>query len=151
MSELELDGTTVTVFGNSDPLDRALNDELGRRGCNTHHVPVTTGWLRSASHAVVRVDSRSGATALQQLAERDVPRTHVVAVCSRSIDPADRDRVSALCRACGLSHDVSLIWHEPDPPRELAETIADEVVQNVDPRLAPAFAARVFAPGHARQ
>lgn len=161
MSALDLDGATVTVFGDRDVLGRAINDELGRRGCNTHHVPVATGWLRSATHAVVRVDSRSGAEALRQLAARDHPRSHVVAVCAATSDAVDHDRVDELCRACGVAHDISLIWHEPfdhsvtpgdDPIRRttpshgLAAAIADEVVHGADPYSGPGFASHVFAP-----
>lgn len=161
MSELDLDGTTVTVFGASDQLDQELNTELGRRGCHTHHVPVTTGWLRSATHAVVRVDSRSGAKALRQLAEHDNPRSHVVAVCAETDDSTDRERVNELCRSCGVAHDISLIWYRPFDPaapategehgetfptRALAAAVANEIAQHVDPFRAPAFTASAFEP-----
>lgn len=65
MTDLSLDGTTVTLFGGGDAFDNQLSEELERRGCNTHQVTVPTGWLRSATHVVMRVDTDSGADALR--------------------------------------------------------------------------------------
>jgi hypothetical protein len=106
-------GTTVTLFGGSDPLDHALSDQLDKRGCRTHFVSVPTGWLRSASHAIVRLDTDAGADALRQLAETPQPRSHVIAVCPEPVDASESDRVREMCRACGVHHDISLIWHPP--------------------------------------
>jgi hypothetical protein len=106
-------GTTVTLFGDSDPLDRALGTQLERHGCRTHHVSVPTGWLRSATHAVMRLDTAAGAEALKELSETQEPHSHVVAVCPESVDSSEFDRVRDMCRACGRHHDVSLIWHPP--------------------------------------
>lgn len=135
-------GTTVTLFGDSTAIDHALSDQLGQRGCKTHFVSVPTGWLRSSTHAVMRLDTAAGTEALKQLAETDQPRSHVIAVCPEPANTAESDRVRELCRACGMHHDVSLIWHPPlvgdvaaeHPARTevathaLAATVADEMV-----------------------
>jgi hypothetical protein len=139
-------GTTVTLFGNSDPLDHALSEELGRRGCKTHDVSVPTGWLPSATHAIMRLDTVAGAEALKQLAETRQPRSHVIAVCAEPADTSESDRVREMCRACGMHHDVSLIWHPPldsdvaapaGAPSDvgvatnaLVATVADEMVEH---------------------
>jgi hypothetical protein len=152
-------GTTVTLFGDGDPLDHALSDELSRRGCKTHHVSVPTGWIRSATHAIMRLDTEAGAEALEQLAHTRQPRSHVIAVCPQAVDAAESDRVSEMCRACGVRHDVSLIWHPPldaspvSTPlsssdtavatHALATTVADEMVEHLSVG-APAFVARPF-------
>lgn len=163
MTGLDLTGTTVTLFGNSDPFDQALSDELGRRGCNTHYVSVPTGWLRSATHAVVRLDTASGAQALQELANTEQPRAHVIAVCAQQTDVTESDRFSELCRSCGANHDISLIWHPPlgamaaaridlSPsnsviaPDLLVVTIADEIAEQSAVDGTPAFATRPIAP-----
>ena len=111
-------GTTVTLFGDNDPLDPALGTQLERHGCRTHVVSVPTGWLRSATHAVMRLDTAAGAEALKELSETQQPHSHVIAVCPESIDSSESDRVRDMCRACGMHHDVSLIWH---PPLEAAD------------------------------
>jgi hypothetical protein len=149
-------GTTVTLFGDGDPLDHALSDELGRRGCKTHHVSVPTGWLPSATHAIMRLDTVAGAEALEQLAHTRQPRSHVIAVCPQPTDAAESDRVSEMCRACGVRHDVSLIWHPPldaspvptahsssetTVATALATTVADEMVEHSSVG-APAFVTR---------
>lgn len=138
-------GNTVTVFGGSDPLDHALGDQLERRGCKTHFVSVPTGWLLTATHAIMRLDTPAGADALKQLAETPQPRSHVIAVCPELANASDSDRVRAMCRACGRHHAVSLIWHPPldagvpapghspgsDPTTDaLATTVADEIVEH---------------------
>ena len=106
-------GTTVTLFGDSDSLDHALGTQLERRGCRTHYVSVPTGWLRSSTHAVMRLDTAAGAEALKELSVTDQPYSHVIAVCPESVDSSESDRVRDMCRACGMHHDVSLIWHPP--------------------------------------
>ena len=106
-------GTTVTLFGDSDPLDRALGTQLERRGCRTHFVSVPTGWIRSATHADMRLDTAAGAEALKELSRTPQPYSHVIAVCPETVDPSESDRVRDMCRACGMHHDVSLIWHPP--------------------------------------
>ena len=155
-------GTTVTLFGDSNAFDHALSDQLGRRGCKTHFVSVPTGWLRSATHAVMRLDTAAGADALKELAETPEPRSHVIAVCPESADASESDRVREMCRACGTHHDVSLIWHTPLAPdvpaaaepvaevatraarttNALAQTVAAEMAEHssVGP---PAFVARL--------
>lgn len=135
--------TTVTLFGVSDALDHALGAQLEQRGCKTHVVSVPTGWLRSATHAVMRLDTAAGADALKALADTREPRSHVIAVCPDTGDVSESDRVRAMCRACGRHHDVSLIWHPPivaAPPAPaeqavvtqdaLATTVADEMVEH---------------------
>jgi hypothetical protein len=149
---VDLTGTTVTFFGGNAPFDRALSDELGRRGWRTHYVSVPVGWLRSATHAVLRVDTEAGENALRQLLADDQPRSHVVATCARA-DSATHARVDELCRACGLRHDVSLIWHPEVEPttsgQDLASAVADEIAERHDAADTPAFAARGFtSPGH---
>lgn len=142
--------TTITLFGGSDPLDRALSDQLGRRGCKTHFVTVPTGWLRSATHAIMRLDTDAGVDALKALAETDEPRSHVIAVCPEQTDPAESDRLRDMCRACGSHHDVSLIWHtpldagmpvNPAAATALAASVADEMVGHA-PGGGPSFVAR---------
>ncbi|VXC55311.1 hypothetical protein [Aeromicrobium sp. 9AM] len=143
-------GTTVTLFGASDLLDEALSNQLGQRGCKTHFVTVPSGWLRSATHAIMRLDTTAGAAALEELAETPEPRSHVIAVCPEQIDPAESDRLREMCRACGSHHDVSLIWHTPlgaDAPvnraaaTALAVSVADEMVGH-SPGGGPSFVAR---------
>jgi hypothetical protein len=156
-----LAGTTVTIFGDSRPLDHALSEELNRRGCSTHYVSVPTGWLRSVTHAVVRLDTAAGAAAIKQLATTEQPRSHVVAVCAEPNDVSESERVNEMCRACGMHHDVSLIWHpalatvEPPPALPpanaviaadaLASTVADEMAER-SMLEGPSFVARPFVP-----
>lgn len=153
--------TTITVFGDNNTLDHALGTELDRLGCRMHFVSVPTGWLRSAAHAVVRVDTAAGADALRELVETSQPRSHVVAVCPVMDDGADAERVRELCRACGLHHEVSLIWHpQLDAGRvdssdatidaksaatALAASVADEMADHPDVGQ-PSFVTRPFVP-----
>lgn len=139
-------GTTVTLFGDSDPLDHALSAQLERRGCKTHFVSVPTGWIRSATHAVMRLDTAAGAEALKELADTRQPRSHVIAVCPEPAEASESDRVREMCQACGRHHDVSLIWHPPigadtgAPAKHpadtkatteaLAATVAEEMVEH---------------------
>ncbi len=149
-------GTTVTLFGDSDSLDHALGTQLERRGCRTHFVSVPTGWLRSATHAVMRLDTAAGADALKELAMTDQPLSHVIAVCPESVDSSESDRVRDMCRACGMHHDVSLIWHPPldaevTPPQgvpsespattALAAQVVDEMMRTP---AGPSFVTRPF-------
>ncbi|KAA1395833.1 hypothetical protein [Aeromicrobium ginsengisoli] len=147
-------GTTVTIFGGSDPLDHALSNQLDRRGCKTHSVTVATGWLQSVTHAIMRLDTVAGAEAFKQLADTPEPRSHVVAVCPETEDAAESDRVRDLCRACGVHHDVALIWHPPlgasttaastaSTTAALAATVADEMADHLSVG-APAFVTRPF-------
>lgn len=150
--------TTVTLFGGSDPLDHALGTQLEQRGCRTHFVSVPTGWLRSATHAVMRLDTAAGAEAIQELSEIEQPYSHVIAICPETVDSSESDRLREMCRACGMHHDVSLIWHPPldaavpsttgvtsrrDATRALAATVADELVEHATAGR-PSFAARPF-------
>jgi hypothetical protein len=162
-SDLQLQTPTVTLFGAHDALGTAVSDELGRRGRSTHTVTTPVGWLSSATYAVVRLDSVAGERALQDLVSRDVPATHVVAVCELPRDGETSARLDNLCRRCGDRHEISVIWHPPfevtiddthaDPllelvlePDELAVTIVDEVRhQEMKPSI-PSFASQVFAP-----
>lgn len=135
--------TTVTVFGDNEALDHAISDQLSSRGVRTHAVSVPTGWLRSATYAVMRVDTAAGADALRSLAQTSAPRSHVVAVGVEPSDPSESERVREMCRRCGRHHDISLIWHPPlssrapdaaIPPavttHAVAATVADEVLEH---------------------
>lgn len=146
--------TTVTLFGSSDPLDQALSSQLDQRGCKTHSVTVATGWLQSVTHAIMRLDTVAGAEAFKQLADTPAPRSHVVAVCPETDDVAESERVRDLCRACGVHHDVALIWHPPlgtnamaaaaaSTTAALAATVADEMADHLSVG-APAFVTRPF-------
>lgn len=163
-SEIDVQGPTVTLFGARDALDTALSDELGRRGCSTHTVTTPVGWLTSVTQAVIRLDTASGESALHDLMAERRPPAHVVAVCQTS-DEATSARLDALCRACGDSHEISLIWHPPfhvtlddltvDPtlepvlaPGELAATIADEIDHQGSSDAS--FASQVFDPQRQR-
>ncbi len=162
-AELQLSGPTVTLFGDHDALDAALSEELGRRGCSTHAITTPVGWLDSVSHAVVRLDTLIGQNAMNALATRDAPATHVVAVCCTPTDDETSARLDELCRSCADRHDVSLIWHPPfdirlgesahDPlstvtlvPDDLAATIADEVGHQEAWTNAPSFVSQTFQP-----
>lgn len=150
----------VTVFGDHDALDVALNDELERRGRITHTITTPLGWLKSVTHAVIRLNTETGEQALRDLASRDIPPTQVVAVCETPIDDAVSERVAELCRRCGETHDITLIWHPPFEPRiadahnpqnagipspgELAVTIADEVRSQEGRALTAVFASQNF-------
>ena len=164
-NSLNLSGPTVTLFGDRDVLDDALSDELGRRGCSTHAVSIPVGWLHTASHVVVRLDTVAGERAMRDLvASADAPATHVVAVCETTDDATVSDRLSELCRQCGEQHDVSLIWIPPydlgahpdggrgeaADSRALASTIADEVGHQEAWTTAPSFATQVYEPGRHR-
>ncbi|MEV7398080.1 hypothetical protein [Aeromicrobium sp. NPDC092404] len=153
--------STVTVFGDNNAIDHALGTQLERLGCRTHFVSVPTGWLRSAAHAVVRLDTAAGADALRELAETTQPRSHVVAVCPELMDGAESERVRDLCRACGAHHEVSLIWHPPleanlahpagaatdvrAAAKALAASVADEMVDH-SAVGDPSFVTRPFVP-----
>lgn len=160
-TDLHLSGPTVTLFGDRDVVDEALSQELGRRGCSTHAVTIPMRWLGSATHAVVRLDTPTGERAIEDLAARDMPATHVVAVCQTPSDDATSARLDELCRRCGDHHDVSLIWHGPVAvgldaavndvtPGGLAATIADEIGHQEAWTSAPSFASQTFEPGRDR-
>ncbi|MET0766344.1 MAG: hypothetical protein ABWY50_01745 [Aeromicrobium sp.] len=170
--DLQLGPPTVTMFGTRDALDTALSDELERRGRSTHVVTTPVGWLKSVTHAVIRVDSAAGERALRDLAMHETPPAQVVAVCETPLDDETSARLDRLCRECGVHHEISLIWHPPfevrltdspagsplQPvlaPDELAVTIADAVGDQESHASTPAFASQVFdphgagrAPGH---
>lgn len=161
--DLQLDGPTVTMFGERDALDTAVSDELGRRGYSTHTVTTAVGWLGSVTHAVIRLDTAVGQRAIGDLMAREAPSAHVVAVCTTPPDDAASARLDELCRRCGEHHDVSLVWHAPlevgldaavDPsvapiPAELAVAIADEIGHQKTQAAAPSFTSRVFEPQEA--
>ena len=158
ITDLHLAGPTVTLFGNRDDLDAALGDELGRRGCSTHAVTTPMGWLTSVTHAVVRLDTPAGEQAMADLTSRRIPAIHVVAVCATSDDQVAAAKLDDLCRLCGDSHDVSMIWHAPFGlpvggfdstlvrASELAASIADEIGSQDAVLSAPAFSSRTFDP-----
>lgn len=146
---------TVTMFGTHDAIEKAISDELGRRGCRTHSVSVETGWLQSTRHAIVRLDTIAGDSAIRGLTAAEGPGVHVVAICLEPADARDSARLRQLCEECSSTHNVSLIWHdavgspEPliaedeDPPaRRLAVAVVDEVAGQVDPVVRPSFSAR---------
>ncbi len=159
-TDLQLSGPTVTVFGDRDVLDAALSQELDRRGCSTHTVTIPTGWLNSASHAIVRVDSRAGTRAIEDLARIDGPAAHVVVVAETSGDDRSTTHLQRLCHDCGEHHHVSVIWHAPlvDPteavsapePGALATAIVDEIGHQPVWTSAPSFASRTFEPARHR-
>lgn len=161
--DLHLTGPTVTVFGDRDLLDVALSTELGRRGCSTHAVTTPTGWLTSSTNAIIRLDTASGEHAMNDLVRRQMPATHVVAVCATSDDAEVVARLDLLSRQCGDRHDVSLIWHAPlgmklaedgAPvlrPSELAASIVDEIGHQQAWTSAPSFTAQTFTPGRHRR
>lgn len=158
-SDLHLAGPTVTLFGDHDSLDAALSTELGRRGCSTHTVTTPTGWLTSASHAIVRLDSQAGRRAIEDLAACHSPAAHVVVVRETSTDEATTTRFDDLCRTSSEHHDVSVISHAPMPaqtadpadessslPAELAATVADEIGHQAAWTSAPSFSSTDFEP-----
>lgn len=120
----------ITLFGDHDVLDDALCAEFGRRGRRVHTVSVSTGWLNSATLAVVRPQTLAGASAMEQLANGNQPPAHVVAVCALPADTEAVDRIHELCRGCGVHHEVSLVWHPPLP--EAAVARADSAVQRAE-------------------
>lgn len=154
----------ITLFGANDVLDHALTNELRRRGRRTHTVSVATGWLTSATHAIVRLDTASGAIALRELTARKHPPAQVVAMCEKPLDTQDTERLKKMCQRCGQHHDVSLIWHpplEPEPPYhdgvqpapepptiDLAVTVADAVEERALAGSVPSFEAHTFEPSN---
>lgn len=129
---VQLQGPTVTLFGDRDELDRAIGDELARRGCSTHIITVTMGWLPSTSHAVFRLGTQTGDRAMLDLAATTAETTRIVAVCEQGPDAARVQQITATWSANSHRHPASLIWHEPfDPLRSkvpaLASQIADEI------------------------
>jgi hypothetical protein len=162
-TDLRTGAPTVTLYGDHGELDTALSDELGRRGSVIHRITTPIGWLRSVTHAVIRIDTPVGEHALAQLAAQDLPATHVVAVCETPLDDAESTRLRDLCRQCGDHHDVSLIWHPlfdvdvsdvvnlsglrpVESPGGLVTTVADEVDGQVGRTSRPSFTSQVFAP-----
>ncbi len=159
-TDLHLAGPTVTVFGDRDFLDAALSEELGRRGCSTHTVTTETGWLASASHAIVRIDSRAGTRAIEDLAHHEFPAAHIIVVLETSDDAQEAHHLEGLCRECGEHHNVSVIRHAPlvDPadvtsapdPADLAAAIVDEIGLQQAWTTAPSFASKTFEPARHR-
>jgi hypothetical protein len=159
--DLDLQGPTVTLFGDRDALDSALSDELARRGRSTHSVTTPVGWLLSTTQAVVRLDTPSGDFAMRDLLTRDVEPTHVVAVCEESSDDTTASRIDELCRQGAARHEISLIWHAafkpttlgapaepsaaPAPsPGRLATAIAEEIARQQEHASNPSFVSQVF-------
>lgn len=154
----------ITLFGDHDVLDHALTNELARRGRPTHTVSVATGWLTSATHAIMRIDTASGAVALRELTARKHPRAQVVAMCEKPSDMQDTERLKEMCQQCGQHHDVSLIWHpamepgpsyhagiQPAPERptiDLAVTVADAVEERALASSVPSFETHTFEPSN---
>ncbi|MCW2840809.1 MAG: hypothetical protein JWR55_2292 [Aeromicrobium sp.] len=162
-TDLHTGAPTVTLYGDRGELDSALSDELGRRGNTIHRITTPIGWLRSGTHAVIRIDTPAGEHALVQLASQDLPATHVVAVSETPLDDAESTRLGDLCRQCGDHHEVFLIWHPPfvidvneamtlpglrsvQSPGNLASTVADEVGVQAGRTSRPSFTSQVFAP-----
>lgn len=151
---------TVTVFGNHDELDNALGEELCRRGWRAHLVSVRTGWLQSAKNAIVRVDTESGASAIQELADDGHDPVHLVALCENRPDDWGLEAVRETVSECGARHDTSLMWHRPvdstllEPANEadtadrpvdlLASAIADEVSHQGTSSADPSFRSRLI-------
>lgn len=146
---------TVTTFGDHDVIDHALTDELERRGCRTHTVSIETGWLSSTTHAVIRLDTAAGASALAGLTSLVGQGAHVVVICQEPGDARDSERLRRLCEECGSTHHVSLIWHDSvdsfeahaadgvdAPARRLAVAVVDELSGRLDPAVRPSFSAR---------
>jgi len=142
----------ITLFGDNDPLDHALTEELARRGRRTHSISVATGWITTASHAIVRLDTASGAVALHELTARKHPPAHVIAMCEKPSETQASERLSEMCRRCGQHHDVSLIWHprvaQQLPASDLAVTVADAVEERAVAGHIPSFGARTLEPSH---
>lgn len=165
--ELRLQGPAVTVFGDRGMVDTALSDELARRGRSIHTVTTPVGWLATVAHAVVRLDTASGESALNDLVARDVPATQLVGLCATSLDTSVAARLDDLGRRCSQRHEVSMIWYAPfdlrldqaalvadtasREPADLAMMIADELGLQETRTATPSFATRDFAtfdPGH---
>lgn len=149
--------SAVTLFGSNHVLDDALSDELGQRGCRTHRVTVKTGWLSTATDAVIRIDTPAGAEALRDLGSAEHPSAHVVATCTVPLHEHQADLVRDLCRRCGERHDFSLIWHPSLvqtatasragadlSTRTLAATVADELLGQAARDGEPSFSTRSF-------
>ncbi|MCW2750091.1 MAG: hypothetical protein JWR83_1201 [Aeromicrobium sp.] len=148
---------TVTLFGDHDAIDQAISEELGRRGCRTHSINIETGWLPSTTHAVVRLDTAAGASALRGLTAAQGEGAHVVAICEDPSTSPAADRLRLLCEECSTSHEVSLIWHGPitttpvrpdaaDPPvRHLALAVVDEMADQTPGSASPSFSTRSVA------
>jgi hypothetical protein len=150
---------TVTLFGDHDALDQAISEELGRRGCRTHSISVEAGWLASTTHAVVRLDTAPGASALEGLATAHCQGVHLVAICENPETALAANQLRHQCEECGASNEVSLIWHgpipaaplQPDadlenrPVRHLALAVVDEIADQTPGSATPSFSARSVA------
>ena len=164
MTDVNMSGRTVTVYGGSDVLDQALGDELGRRGCSTHNVTTSTGWLATSTRAVVRLDTPAGDSAFRALTASDQPRAHIVVTCVMPADAAVESRIDAQVRRCGEQHEIMLIWHEPlevsldeggddlaleivPADNGLAIAIVDQIVTGGGPNE-PSYAAQTFIHAH---
>lgn len=122
-------GPAVTLFGNRDELDQALGREFERRGCSTHLITVTMGWLRSTTHAVLRLGTSTGDQALRDLVTADATSAHVVAVCERNNDAQRTIDVEAAWNEHRGQHEGAVLWYDPDDDAldETARRIADQV------------------------
>jgi hypothetical protein len=135
MSEyLQLPGPAITLFGERDELDRALGMEFERRGCSTHLVTTSMGWLSSTTHAVIRVGTPPGDRAMDGLVNSELPTPHVVAVCQTQPDAAEATRIKSLLDQSHSRHGASLICHGPldveiSAVGELATAIADQIFE----------------------
>lgn len=138
-ADLQLEGPTVTLFGIRDELDQALGVELARRGCSTHIITASMGWLASTTHAVIRLGTPTGDQAMHGLAASSAPATHAVAVCETTSDAAAADRIRTAWAQSSENHRTSLIWHDSldalhtsldrTSLDELVSTIADEIFE----------------------
>jgi hypothetical protein len=153
---------TVTLFGVHDSIGEAISDELERRGCRTHAVSVESGWLGSATNAIVRLDTAAGTSALKALTAADGKGVHVVATCADTSSGPAAERLQRLCEECSQHHEVSLIWHGPiateppfgDEPRtdepslpaqHLALAVVNEVTDQAPRPPSPSFSSRSIA------
>lgn len=132
--DFQLPGPTVTLFGERDDLNRALGVEFERRGCSTHLVTTTVGWLSSTTHAVIRVGTPPGDRAMDGLVESDVPTAHVVAVCETEPQAGEATRIHDLLDRSASRNGASLICHgqldvEISAVGDLAFAIADQIFE----------------------
>lgn len=132
---LDSQGPTVTLFGESDELDDALGEELDRRGCSTHIITVPIGWLPSTSHAIFRLGTSIGDQAMLDLAHTTAETTRIVAVCESSADLDRNERVQASWATNSQGRPGLLMWHEPF-----------DVLRSVVPQLACEIADQIYSP-----
>lgn len=112
---------TVTIFADHGPLVTRIGDELLARGASTHTVSVESGWLESASRAVVDMDSQAGRSAARDLCDRPAVPTRVVALLPEGMDIDTED----LCDKCRDRHDLVVLSASQT---DVVDRVAEEVV-----------------------